>query len=193
MGMLAPTDLVAKITFLGINRDASDLTTESCTTVELDYAGVIGDSHAGLTRASCTRVRNQYPKGTEIRNTRQLSALSNEEMAEIQQFMQIDELKPEWVGANLVLEGLPQFSQLPPSSRLIAANGTSLVVDMENAPCRFPAEIISHYEPELGKLFPKAAVGRRGVTLWVERPGTLATGDSLTLHVPPVCDWRLPG
>lgn len=37
------------------------------------------DSHYGVTRVSCVRVVSQYPKGAEIRNTRQSSALSSEE------------------------------------------------------------------------------------------------------------------
>ena len=190
MPMLTPTNLVAEILFLGINRDGDDLSTSSVNEIDVDYAGFIGDSHSGLTRSSCVRVKSQYPKGTEIRNTRQISALSHEELSLIANTMQIESLSPEWVGANLVVEGLPDFSKLPPSSRLIVPNGTALVVDMENAPCRFPGNIIEQHLPGSGKLFPKAAIDKRGVTLWVERTGTLSIGDKLTLHIPPICHWR---
>ena len=165
--MLNPTPLTAIVTFLGINTDGIDLSTDSRTEVEVSYEGLAGDSHSGLTRRSCVRVRSQYPKGTEIRNTRQLSALSAEELEQIRAEMGLDTLDAGWVGANLVVEGLPDFTKLPPSSRLIAANGTSLVVDMENAPCRFPGDIIEQHRPGKGKLFAKAATGCRGVTLWV--------------------------
>lgn len=190
MPMLSPTDLVAEIRFLGINDDGDDLSTSSVVHIDVDYSGFVGDSHSGLTRPSCVRVQRQHPKGTEIRNTRQISALSAEELSLITKAMQMDSLNPAWVGANLVLEGLPDFSKLPPSSRLIAPNGTSLVVDMENAPCRFPGEIIEKHAPGFGRLFPKAAVNKRGVTLWVERTGSLSIGDKLTLHIPPACHWR---
>jgi len=189
--MLTPTDLVAEIRFLGINNEGVDLSTNPINKVDIDYSGFIGDSHSGLTRASCVRVKSQYPKGTEIRNTRQISALSAEEISLIAQTMQLDDLNPAWLGANLVVTGLPAFSQLPPSSRLIAPNGTSLVVDMENAPCRFPGEIIEQHAPGFGRLFPQAAVNKRGVTLWVERTGSLVVGDKLTLHIPPTCNWRI--
>lgn len=192
MSMLSPTPLTAVITFLGINTDASNLSTDLRTQIEVGYDGFAGDSHSGLTRLSCVRVKSQYPKGTEIRNTRQLSALSAEELEQIRTKMELNTIDPSWVGANLVVEGIPDFSQLPPSSRLIAANGTSIVVDMENAPCRFPGDIIEQHRPGKGKRFAKAAVGRRGVTLWVERPGSLKIGDELRLHIPPVCQWRLP-
>jgi hypothetical protein len=190
MPMLSPTDWVAEIRFLGINTDGDDLSTSSVDQIGVDYTGFVGDSHSGLTRPSCVRVKSQYPKGTEIRNTRQISALSAEELSLIAENMKIDGLNPAWLGANLVLEGFPDFSKLPPSSRLIAPNGTSLVVDMENAPCRFPGEIIEQYAPGFGKLFPKAAVNKRGVTLWVERTGSLSIGDKLTLHIPPACHWQ---
>lgn len=190
MPMLTPTEWVAKVCFLGINNDGDDLSTCSVNQIDVNYSGFLGDSHSGLTRPSCVRVKSQYPKGTEIRNTRQISALCTQELNLIARTMKIDSINPAWVGANLVLEGIPDFSKLPPSSRLIAPNGTSLVVDMENAPCRFPGEIIEQHAPGFGALFPKAAVNKRGVTLWVERIGSLSIGDELTLHIPPVCHWR---
>lgn len=190
MPVLTPTSLSATVIFLGVNQDGKDLSTSSIENVSVNYGGFVGDSHSGLTRKSCSRVRLQYPEGTEIRNTRQVSALSIEEIDQIQTTMELDELDPRWIGANLVLRGLHDFSRLPPSSRLIAENGTSLVVDMENAPCRFPGEIIDQHRPGKGKYFPNAAKGKRGVTLWVEREGSLGIGDTLQLHIPPVCTWQ---
>ena len=192
MGMLTPTSLYATITFLGVNTDGKDLSTVSASSVEVDYAGFVGDSHSGLTRLSCTRVSRQYKKGTDIRNVRQVSALSAEEFEQIEQSMQVDALQPEWVGANLVVSGIPDFSKIPPSSRLIATNGTALVADMENAPCKFPGDIIEQHLPGKGSAFPKAALNKRGTTLWVEREGTLSVGDTLRLHIPPVCTWTAP-
>ena len=37
--------------------------------------GLVGEAHGGLTRPACTRVARQYPRGAEIRNVRQLTAL----------------------------------------------------------------------------------------------------------------------
>ena len=192
MGMLTPTSITARIEFLGVNTDDSDLTTTAVNAINVSYAGFEGDSHSGLTRGACVRVVKQYSRGTEIRNVRQISALSVEELDQIRSTMEIAPLQPEWVGANLVVSGIPEFSQVPPCSRLIAENGTALVVDMENAPCRFPGDIIEQHHPGKGNRFPKAAVGKRGVTLWVEREGSLNTGDTLRLHIPPVCTWQVP-
>lgn len=192
MGMLSPTTLVATVVFLGVNRDGKDISTSSTNSIDVKYSGFDGDSHSGLTRSSCVRVAKQYPKDTEIRNVRQISALSAEELGDIEKAMTLDTLNPEWVGANLVLSGIPDFSKLPPSSRLIADNGTSMVVDMENAPCKFPGDIIDQYAPGKGSAFPRAALDRRGITLWVEREGSISIGDRLTLHIPPVCRWQIP-
>mgnify|MGYP001491102775 CR=1 FL=1 len=95
-------------------------------------------------------------------------------------------------GASLVLEGIPDFTHLPPSSRLQGPDGVTLVVDMENLPCQEPAVTIEKARPGLGKGFKPAAEGKRGVTAWVEREGTLRLGDEMRLFVPAQRGWQ-PG
>jgi hypothetical protein len=162
-----------------------DLSSSRIESVDITYAGFDGESHSGLVRASCVRVRGQYAEGTEIRNTRQISIVSVEELALIAESMGIDTLQPEWVGANLLVSGIPNFSKIPPSTRMIFASGASLVVDLENSPCKYPGEIIERHHPGKGELFPKAAYGRRGVTAWVEREGHITTGEEIRFHIPP--------
>jgi MOSC domain-containing protein YiiM len=162
-----------------------DLSSSRVASVEASYAGLAGESHSGLVRSSCVRVRHQYTQGTEIRNTRQISIISIEELTVIADNMGVAELKPEWLGANLLVSGIPNFSQIPPSTRMIFAGGASLVVDLENSPCKYPGEIIERHHPGFGKLFAKAAVGRRGVTAWVEREGHINTSDAINLYIPP--------
>jgi hypothetical protein len=99
--------------------------------------------------------------------------------------MELAQLDPSWLGASMVIDGIPAFTQVPPSSRLIFGNGTGLVVDMENAPCKYPAELIERLHPGQGLSFPRHARGRRGVVAWVERPGSIALGDTAVLHCPP--------
>lgn len=169
-----------------------DLATSRVESVGVSYAGFDGESHSGLVRSSCVRVRHQYPQGTEIRNTRQVSIVSLEELALIAASMGLDELQPEWLGANLLVSGIPDFSAIPPSTRMIFDGGASLVVDLENSPCKYPGEIIERHHPGYGKLFAKAAVGLRGVTAWVEREGAINTGDAIRLYVPPQRSYRIP-
>ena len=68
--------------------------------------------------------------------------------------------------------------------------GTTLTVDLENAPCNLPAREIENEHPGFGKAFKAAAMGRRGITAWVERPGPLAVGDTVSLFTPTQRGWN---
>ena len=151
---------------------------------EAGFDGFVGESHSGAVRPSCSRVAALYPTGTPIRNSRQVSVLSREEMVATAAAMGIATLAPEWVGANLVLEGLPDLTLLPPSW-LQFDGGATLVIDMENAPCQFPAREIDAEHPGFGRFYRRAALHRRGTTAWVEREGRIAIGDAARLFVPP--------
>ena len=75
------------------------------------------DFHAGHTRRSGGR-EPWYPRGTEMRNERQLSIVAADELAMVAERMAIAEIRPEWIGANLVLEGVPRLSMLPSGTLL---------------------------------------------------------------------------
>lgn len=192
MPALIPTDHFGTITWLGViqHRDKPELESDPLTEMPLTFEGYAGDCHSGLTRPSCSRVTSQYPKGTEIRNTRQVSIVSAEELAQIAATLGLDAIDPAWVGASVVVSGLPDFSHLPPSARLQADNGTTLVVDMQNRPCLFPAKTIEAFRSGFGKGFKAAANGKRGVTTWVEREGILKIGQTLRLHIPDQRPWQ---
>lgn len=190
MPALKPTDYAGRVTWIGRVTDReTTLAAEALQQVEVTYAGIAGEVHGGLTRPSCSRVVAQYPKGTEIRNVRQFSVLSAEELAAIAATMGVEHLDPAWVGASLVVEGIPDLSHVPPSARLQGPDGVTLVVDMENRPCHLPAKVIDDHAAGYGRRFKQAAEGRRGVTAWVEREGVLSVGDSLRLHIPDQPVW----
>jgi MOSC domain len=151
------------------------------------FEGLEGDNHAGLMRLSDVRVPH-YPRRTVIRNTRQFSMLSVEELAEVAAALRIPEVLPEWVGANLAMQGIPNLTMLPPSTRIFFPGDAVLVVDAENLPCTGPGEAIQQHYPDMPKLvqfFPKAAMHKRGVVGWVEREGYIAEGDTAWLLLPP--------
>jgi len=151
----------------------------------LTFDGIAGDCHGGRTRASDSRMVTQYRRGTEVANTRQVSILSEEELAEIAAKMGIGELSPEWVGANLVTRGIPDLTLLPPSTRLMFSSGATLIVDLENGPCRYVGEVIEKHHPGKGSGFVAATQHKRGVVAWVEKPGDIAMDDEIVLHIPP--------
>ena len=152
--------------------------------VEASYAGFPGDSHSGLTRAACSRFPYLYKEGVEIRNTRQLSIVSTEELAEIAAGMGVEALQPGWLGANIELSGIPQLTLLPPSTRLVFASKATLVVDLENRPCVYPAQVIDSHYPNKGRKFVRQAMHKRGVCGWMEREGSIACGDTVEVYFP---------
>jgi len=190
MPVLKPTEYRGRVLWLGLVRDRdAALEAEAVEAVVAGFAGPEGAAHAGLTRPSCSRVTAQYPKGTTIRNTRQFSILSAEELAQIAARMGVDRLDPALVGATMVVEGIPDFSHVPPGSRLQGEGGATLVVDIENRPCTLPARPIEGRHPGFGAKFKAAGQGRRGITAWVEREGVFRLGEALRLHVPDQRVW----
>ena len=149
------------------------------------FTGMEGDCHGGITRKSDSRMLKQYKRNTEVRNSRQVSILSIEELAEVAERMGIPAVKAEWVGANMVVRGIPDLTLLPPSTRLQFPSGAMIVVDAENHPCRYPADIIAKHHPEAKKGFVSAAMHKRGVVGWVEAEGVIRAGDAITIWIPP--------
>lgn len=191
MPALQKTDYTGQITWLGQVPDrGATLRSEALSEAYASFAGFADESRAGLTRPSCSRVTQQYPKGTEIRNTRQFCIVSEEEMQEVARSIGVDDFNPAWCGATMVVRGIPDFTHIPPSARLQTENGTTLTVDMENRPCHLPARVIDADAPGAGKGFKAAAANKRGVTAWVEREGWLRVGDRVTLHVPEQRVWQ---
>lgn len=192
MPALKSTDYFATITWLGTVPQGDGLRAVRARDMTVDWDGPAGEKHRGRTRPSCSRVTSQHKRGIDIANVRQLSVVSQEELDAIAGDMGLAEIQPEWLGATMVIQGIADFSFVPPSSRLQAENGTTLIIDMNNRPCIFPAQEIDVDQPGFGPKFKTAANGRRGVTAWVERPGTLGMGDKLRLHIPDQRLWA-PG
>ncbi|WP_438990980.1 MOSC domain-containing protein [Lentibacter sp.] len=190
MPALKPSEFKATIKWIGRVEDrAAGLRSVPLERAMLGFAGLEGEAHGGVTRASCSRVTSQHPKGTEIANVRQISVLSAEEMALIAADLGLEALAPEYLGASLIIEGIPDLTLVPPSSRLQAPSGATLVIDMENRPCVWPAKEVEAEHAGHGKAFVGAAKNRRGVTAWVERGGEIALGDELVLHIPDQPVW----
>jgi MOSC domain len=153
--------------------------------LSLKFSGPEGDCHTGLIRQSDSRTLLTYKRNTPIRNVRQLTMISVEEMADVAKAMGLDSINASWLGANVVTSGIPDLTMLPPSTRLQFSSGATVVVDMENMPCRQVNDEISKTHPEQGPKFVKAATHKRGLTVWVEREGDIKIGDTISLFIPP--------
>jgi hypothetical protein len=168
-----------------LGQDEQSLVTTPVDQAEVTFEGFAGDKHSGMTRGADGRTP-YYKRGTPIRNYRQVSILSQEELAETAAALGVAELCPEWLGANLLLSGIPQLSLLPPGTRLVFAGGAVLRVEEENQPCLGPGRVIAaqYGDQKLASRFVKAAMHRRGVVATVELPGSIAGGDAVSVEVP---------
>lgn len=162
--------------------------TEPVDALDLTFEGLANDYHSGFTRRSGGR-EPWYPRGTEIRNERQLSIVAADELAIAAGDMGIAEIKPAWIGANLVLADVPRLSMLPAGTLLFFEHGVTLKVDGQNHPCslsgRSIAEAAGMDKPQEARLlFPKHAKRLRGIVAWVEKPGRIVAGEGITVRTP---------
>ena len=151
---------------------------------ELD--GIAGSRHRGWTGRADARVP-YLPRGTPIRNTRHITIVSIEDLAEAAKRLSIPRIDARWVGANLLVEGIEHLSHLPRGTRLFCEGGAILIVEDQNAPCRGAgAAIASHNpgRPDLELEFPKQCKRLRGLIASVEHPGTVVAQSSLTGRLP---------
>lgn len=153
--------------------------------VEAKWEGLVGDKHFGLTMKA-NKFQAPYSKGTEVRNVRQISILSAEELAEIAGAMGVERVEPAWLGGNLLLSGIPNLTKLPAGSRIYFEGGAGIVVEGENMPCVTAGGCLADQypgRPELKTAFPKMAIGKRGLVAWVEKPGLIRTGEKVTVRL----------
>jgi len=156
----------------------------------VDLQGIPGDRHYGFARKAGARER-WYEKNMPMRSGRQLTIVSLEELDEIARRMALPRLDAGWIGANIVIEGVPDFTRIPWGTRLFFGDGAVLVNEGDNAPCRFAgAEIARHFpdRSELDTAFVKAAKHRRGIVASVERAGMIGPGP-VRLKIAPQYQW----
>lgn len=166
--------------------DPSGFVTHAVESLDLSFAGMNGDRHGGLTRLSGSR-EPWYPRGTEIRNERQLSLLAPDELKAVSDALGVPEIKPEWIGGNLLISGIADLTWLPPRTLLFFSGGVTLKIDGDNGPCRLSgSSIAGHYpdRPDIEMGFVKAARHRRGLVAWVEKPGRINAGESFDARLP---------
>ena len=147
-----------------------------------------GDKHQGSVRE--TWAGEWKPAGTVRRNERQWSGVSVEELAHITQCLDLTEpLTPALLGANLCVEGIPEFSLLPKGTSLVFPSGAVLMVEEYNPPCTdMGTRIVAKYstrsgQPLIDDSWLRPASGRRGVVGVINVPGEIRAGDEVEVRV----------
>ncbi|WP_274365645.1 MOSC domain-containing protein [Paenibacillus thermotolerans] len=160
--------------------DPSTFVTREVDIINVELGGIPGDRHYGLLRPADSR-QKIYPRGTLIANRRQISIVSLEDCALIAEHLGLPEIKPEWLGANIVVSGIETLTELPSGTRLVFPNGTGLICEGENLPCIGPGKVIEAMSGISGirTKFVPAAKKLRGIVCSVEREGVIAKGDAI--------------
>jgi len=165
-----------------------DLSKDEHPIIQVELDGVVGDRHRSFERR--TWEGDKQPEGTTRRNERQWSAVSVEELAEIQETMDLNaELTAAQVGANLCLQGIPGLSRLPKGTLLKFPSGTELMVEEYNPPCHDMGKILAAAhstrsgEALSSTAFSNAAKLTRGVVGVVEAAGPISAGDEVTVEI----------
>lgn len=174
-------EISGKVEQLLLGMQADSIETTRVEQVQVTWDGLENDKHAGRTRPSDARTP-QYPRGTPILNDRQVCIVSAEELAAIARDMDIPEVRPEWLGANILVSGIPSLTRLPPGTRLVFSGGVVLYITHFNNPCSLPGKMIQANYPHRGDLVPafvRNAQHRRGLVAMVEQPGTISTGAAI--------------
>jgi hypothetical protein len=165
-----------------------DLSKQPCDSLMAEIGGFAGDKHQGHIRK--TWEGEWQPKGTLRRNEREWSAVSVEELAHITERLELTEpLTPQTLGANLCIQGIPEFSLLPKGSTLWFPSGAVLQIEEYNPPCGdMGAQVATKYttrsgQPLTGQSWMRPAAGRRGVVGVIDLPGEIRTGDEVEVRV----------
>jgi hypothetical protein len=150
--------------------------------LDLDFGGAIGDRHHGATMQAGVRQKRLFSSGTEISNLRQLSIVDRGELNRVAATLGIDAIDPGVIADNIYTEGIDDLTALPPMTRLEFSGGAMLLLGGENLPCTISGAMVNRAHGARTASFPKAAMGLRGVTAWVERPAPIRPGDHITVH-----------
>ncbi len=179
---------------VNIGSVGTDLVKEPCQSLQAELDGFVGDRHRSLQR-ECWKGDKQ-PEGTIRRNERMWSAMSVEEIATIEQKMDLKEtLIASDLGVNLCFKDIPDFSHLPKGSTLIFPSGAALMVEEYNPPCKeMGQKIASLYTTNSGKTIADADFSRhgkyyRGLVGVVEVPGIIRAGDEVKIILPQLPKW----
>lgn len=176
------TEIAVRVESVAVGNKKSSLLKKAVQSLELSLEGIVGDKHAGFIKPADGR-DSGIARGEPVRNWRQWSAVSVEELKRIADALGVAELDPALLGANVTFSGYDNLSLIPKGSMIWFPSGAVLSVEGENEPCMGPGREIARVFPHVqAALFPKAAKNLRGLVGVVYRPGAIAVGDQAVIR-----------
>lgn len=156
--------------------------------------GIFRDTHRGFQRAlsghdGAYLKTSALKKGHAVFNWRSWTALSLEELQAIEYAISCSIL-PGILFENMIISGIPNFSQLQPTSRLVfpleKESQAILAVWEENGPCRTVGERVESASGghTTSAEFVRAAHKKRGLMGFVLSPGVVRVGDQIRVYGP---------
>ena len=171
-----------------------DMSKQELAAIDVQLDGIAGDAHRSYVRKAWAG--DKQAEGTVRRNERQWSAVSLEELAEIQDAMDlIERPTPTELGANLCLSGVRELSRLPKGTVLRFPSGAELIVEEYNPPCHdMGKKLAATHQTRSGKplsstAFSKAAKLSRGLVGVVEVPGAIQADDEVQIEIYETPAW----
>jgi hypothetical protein len=191
MPALIPTVHVAEVVWLGVTPDRSAALQSAPREVcSLSFAGPEGEDHAGLTRPSDSRVWRNTRAAPRSGTCGNCPSCRRRTSRPSRRYGPCRPLPPIVFGATMVLRGIPDFTRIPPSSRLQDEDsGTTLTVDMENRPCHLVSKEIEALASGLRQGLQTGGHGAARRDGLGGAGGRDQAGRPLRLHIPDQPEW----
>src|SRR5271170_3682221 len=152
-----------RVEALCLGTDQHSLIKTHTGSIQADLDGMVGDKHRGFTKPADGRDQG-VPRGTPVRNWRQWTAVSLEELRTIAQRLALEKLDPSLLGANIAFSGVEDLTQIPRGSKIWFPSGAVLEIEGENLPCLGPGKEIAKQFPHVKSVdFPRVANKLRGL------------------------------
>ena len=176
-------EIVVRVAALALGGQPDGVAKQPVERLDFTLEGIVGDRHAGFTRPADARDAG-VKRGTPVRNWRQWSGVSTEELARIAADMGVAHVDMAWLGANIAFSGHDGLTEVPKGSMIWFPSGLVLAVEGENVPCAGPGKEIARNVPDADAVrFVPAARGRRGLVGVVYRAGAAAVGEEAVICV----------
>lgn len=182
-------ELRGKVTGLYNTGNIESSVTVPVSELVVDLNGIVGNKYSGQGKLSDVRDcewlnDKEFPKKIEIRNWRQWTAISKEELDKIATNLGTGPITADLLGANINFEDIPNFTSLPRGTILRFPEDAILLVEEENNPCSGPGkEIKNVYDHVRPGDFYKHAMGLRGLVGVVYRSGIIRINDIAEVKV----------